>query len=156
MYILPIFIKRYRSNIKAECFIKNIRLNTTNKYDKDGYIKLSNPRGLICRNELEKAIILKDKPQYFNGSGGTTAIFISDNKVTDELTITTIAYHDWAGTLWNLIFIVGGLYSLIMGDNLIFGFFIIAFILVMNGLDKSVLKRQKEFIEKTIANCEKE
>ena len=126
------------------------------KYDKDGYIKQSNPRGLICRNELEKTIILKDKPQYFRGSGGTTAIFIADSKVTDELTITTIAYHDWAGTLWNLIFIVGGLYSLIMGGNLLFGFLIIAFTLVMNGLDNSVLKRQKEFIEKIIADCKKE
>jgi hypothetical protein len=36
-------------------------LNTLYKYDKDGFIQHSNPRGLICRNEKAKMIILRDR-----------------------------------------------------------------------------------------------
>lgn len=110
MYLLPVFVKKYKTKSKADCFVKNIRLNTLYIYDKDGLLKTENPRGLICRNEKEKIIILKNKPYYMRYSGGTTALMIAENKESDEIIITTIAYHDWGGILWFLFLIALGIH----------------------------------------------
>lgn len=123
-------------------------------YDNDGYIKQSNPRGLICRNEKDKAIILKDRPYYSRYNGGVTAIMISESKNEGETIITSIAYHDLMGILWFVLAIFVGIYSVINGENPLFIAFIIAFIFLMNSLDTKELKRQKEFIEKSIKDCE--
>lgn len=154
MYILPIYIKRYKTKIKADCFVKNIRFNTLYIYDKDGYIRQSNPLGLICRNEKDKTIFLKDRPYYNRGMGGVTAVMIADGENNDEIIITSIAYHDLIGAIWFVFFIVGGIYGLIEGSNPLLAAFIIAFTFLINGMNKSELERQKEFIEKTIKNCE--
>jgi hypothetical protein len=154
MYALPIFIKRYKSKINADCFVQNIRQNTMYIYDRDGYIKQSNPRGLICRNEKDKTIILKDQPCYPRYCGGVTAIMISNSKNEGEILITTIAYHDLVGTLWFVIAACAVIYGFIVGSNPFFLVFFIAFVFLMNSMDRKDLIRQKEFIDKSISDCQ--
>ncbi len=154
MYALPIFIKRYKTKINADCFVKNVRQNTMYIYDKDGNIKQSNPRGLICRNEKDKSIILKDRPYYSRYTGGVTAVMISESKNEGEIIITSIAYHDLVGTLWFVLAVFAGIYSIIDGTNPLFIVLIIAFIFLINSMNKKEWIRQKEFIEKTIKDCE--
>ncbi len=156
MYILPLYIKRYKTKIKADCFVKNIRFNTMYIYDKDGYIQQSNPRGLICRNEKDKTIFLKDRPYYYRASGGVTAVMISDDANDEGIVITSIAYHDWLGAGWFIFALIIAIYALTQDVNPLYSLFIIAIVLFINGLDVSELKRQREFIEQMIKSCENE
>jgi hypothetical protein len=153
MYLLPIYVKRYKANIKADCFVKNIRLNTLYKYDNDGYIRHSNPRGLICRNEKDKTIILRDRPYYRSLMGGVTALMIADGENGDELTRTSIAFHDWAGAIWFAIIFSVGIYGLLEDANPMGLLVAFPVIFVLNALNTGELKRQKDFIERMIKNC---
>ena len=156
MYFLPIYIKRYKVNIKAECLVKNIRSNTMYIYDKNGYIKQSNPRALICRNEKDKTIILKDRPFYHRAWGGVTAVMVSDKQIGNQTIVTTIAYHDWVGSVWFIFAFIVGIYSFIEGVNPLYSIALIGIIPLFNVMDNSELKRQKEYIEQIIINCEKQ
>jgi hypothetical protein len=155
MYFLPIYIKRYKTKIKAQDFVYNVRQNTLYIYDKDGYPKESNPRGLICRNEIDKTIFLKERPVYRRSIGAVTAIFISESKKNEgELIITSVAFHDYFGTFWFLILIIGGVFGLILGTNYEITIMIIVsitFLIVMNRHD---LILQKKFIEEIIKYTE--
>jgi hypothetical protein len=154
MYILPIYIKKYKAKIKADCLVKNIRFNTMSKYDEDGYIKQSNPRGLICRNEKDKTIILRDRPYYQRHMGGVTALMIADGDSKDELVITSIEYHDWGGTISFVFLFALAIYGLIDGANPLFVIFIIVILFFLNSLDRTDLKRQREFVQRMINDCE--
>lgn len=148
MYFLPLFIKRYKSKIKASDFVYNVRQNTLYIYDKDGYPKESNPRGLICRNEIDKIIILKEHIVNRRFIGAVTAIFITESKKNEgELIITSVTYHDVAGTAWYLIFIIGGIYGIVLGTNFYFTLMIAACIFLISLIHKNDFIRQKEFIE---------
>lgn len=154
MYLLPFYIKRYKTKITADCFINSIRSNTLYIYDKDGYIRQSNPRGMICRNEKDRTLFLKDRPYYSKASGGVTALMISEDPKEGHTVITSIAYHDWVGTIWSVLGIIVGIFGLVLGSNPLLSLFIFAIVFFMNSLDKNELKRQQEFIEQTIKNCE--
>lgn len=155
MYFLPIYIKRYKTKIKASDFVYNVRQNTLYIYDKDGYPKESNPRGLICRNEIDKTIILKERPVYRRFVGAVTAIFISKSKKNEgELIITSVAYHDVAGTIWFLFLLFGGIYGAIMGTNFEFTLMIFVFITLLIVMNRQDLILQKKFIEEIIKYTE--
>lgn len=155
MYFLPIYIKRYKTKIKAQDFVFNVRQNTLYIYDKDGYPKESNPRGLICRNEIDKTIILKERPVYRRFVGAVTAIFISKSKKNEgELIITSVAYHDVAGTIWFLFLLFGGIYGAIKGTNIEFTIMIFTFIALLIFMNRQDLILQKKFIEEIIKYTE--
>jgi hypothetical protein len=124
------------------------------KYDKDGYIRQSNPRGLICRNEKGNTIILRDRQYYHRQMGGVTALIIADGDNKDELVITSVEYHDWGGTISFIFLFALAIYSLIDGANPLFTIFIIAVLFFINSWDRTELKRQREFVERMINDCE--
>lgn len=155
MYFLPIYIKRYKTKIKAQDFVYNVRQNTLYIYDKDGYPKESNPRGLICRNEIDKTIILKERPVNRRFVGGVTAIFISKSKKNEgELIITSVAFHDYLGTFWFIILLIAGIYGAIKGTNIEFTIMIFTFIALLIVMNRQDLILQKKFIEEIIKYTE--
>ena len=151
MYFLPFYIKRYKVKLDQNCFVRHIRNNTLYIYDQDGYYKESNPRGLICRNEKDKTIYLKDRPFNRKFSGAVTAITIAG--ISEETTVTTVAFHDSLGTSFSILMLLG---SILLGFalNLWLHFFLgIAFTFLINLLDYKEFLRQREFIESQIEHC---
>jgi hypothetical protein len=156
MYYSPFYIKRYRTTAPANCIIKGIRKNTLYKYDKNGLLKSSNPTKLICRNEVGSAIYLRNKLYYSRMNGAVTAILLKEDKNSDSTIITTIAYHDFGGIMWFLLFIGAGIIYLFNKTENIWSILIpIVVISILFGLlNSSGLKRQRIFIESIIKQCE--
>lgn len=154
MYFLPFYIKRYKVKLDQNCFIRHIRTNTWYIYNEDGYLRDSNPRGLICRNEKDRTIYLKERPINRKFSGAVTAIMIADDK--NETIVTTVAYHDSIGTFYSVLMLVGAILLGIVLNLWLYFFLGIGFVFLMNLFDYKDFVRQREFIEKYIDNCKME
>jgi hypothetical protein len=157
MYYLPFFIRRYKTNVNSDAFVDQIRRRSLYKYNPDGYTRDYNPRGLIWRNEVSNTIYLKGEAHYKRLIGGVTAILIKDDTKSGKTIITTVAYHDIGGSMWILLFVVVGLYYLVQDFGNIWPFFLplIGFSFLFGLFHSKELKRQKEFIEHIIIECEK-
>ena len=158
MYYSPFYIKRYKTNVPLSCIVNNIRSNTMYKYDSNGYAKMSNPNNLICRNEVDGTIYLRNKPYYSRLTGGVTAVLLKKQKGSQGSVVTTIAYHDIGGVMWYLLFIVVGTILLVNQTESIWAIItpIILFSFLFGLFHSSQLTRQKELIESVILKCETE
>ena len=155
MQLLPITIKKYKTDADSECFIRKVRANTIYQYNEDGYVRDYNPNDLLYRNEKVKGIYLKDqsdlKTRY---GGGTTAIFISDSD-NGKTIITTIAYFGWQQSLVLVLFIIGLLYTIFYSskDTMTVVIGLVIFLILFALTSSKALIRQKDLIEKIIESC---
>lgn len=155
MYLLPFYIKKYKTNAEGECFVRKIRANTVYQYNDDGYIRDYNPNGLLFRNEKDKGIFLKEqrdlKSRY---GGGTTAVFVNDSEKETTI-ITTISYFGWQQSVVLMLLLFGLLYTALFSQKdtlyVIGGIFI--FYLLFALTSEKALKRQRELVEKAIESC---
>lgn len=156
MYFLPFFIKHYSTSITKRCFLHELRSKTLYKYDSNGYIKSTNPDKLICRNEVNGIIYLRDELIYGRSGGGVTVIFLKNDKNKDQLSIRTIAFHDFIGSLWFLMLAVIGVYSFLTGKEGFWAVFVpvTIFSFFFGLMHNSQFKRQRKLIEKVIETCE--
>jgi len=156
MYYAPFYIKRYKTTAPRSCIVNSIRSNTLYKYDSNGYIKRSNPNNLICRNEVDTTIYLRDQLYYRRMIGGVTAVRLKKEKNSDKTIITTIAYHDTGGILWFLLFTVAGIGFLINQTESIWALItpIVLFSLLFGLFHTAQLKRQRKLVESVVEKCE--
>jgi hypothetical protein len=155
VYLLPFYIKKYKTNAEGECFVRKIRANTVYQYNDDGHIRDYNPNGLLFRNEKDKGIFLKEqrdlKSRY---GGGTTAMFVNDSEKETTI-ITTISYFGWQQSVVLMLLLFGLLYTALFSqkDTLYVLGGIVIFYLLFALTSEKALKRQRELVEKAIASC---
>lgn len=156
MYYSPFFIKRYKTSASKHCIDSSICGKTLYRYDCNGYPKKSNPNNLVCRNEVDGTIYLRDKPNYSRITGGVTAVKAKKDNKSDKTVVTTIAYHDTGGTMWFLLFTIAGTIFLINQTESIWALItpLVVLSISFGLLHSSQHKKQKEWIELVIKNCE--
>lgn len=155
MQLLPFNIRRYKTGIDSECFIRKIRANTVYQYNDQGYLRDYNPNNLLFRNEKDKGIYLKEqrdiKTRY---GGGTTAVFISENENGNTI-VTSMAYFGWQQSLVLSILVFGLIYTIFYSpkDTITVVVGTLIFLILFAFTSSKALDRQRELIEKVIENC---
>ncbi|TNE53848.1 MAG: hypothetical protein EP338_09985 [Bacteroidetes bacterium] len=155
MYLLPLYIKKYKTNAEGQCFVRKIRANTVYQYNDDGYIRDYNPNGLLFRNEKDKGIFLKEQRGVKNRyGGGTTAVFINDSEKETTI-ITSISYFGWQQSVFLGLLLLGLLYTSLFSqkDTLFLIGAVVIFNLLFALTSEKALKRQKELVENAIESC---
>jgi len=161
MYLLPVFLKKYKTSSPADCIIRKLRANTVYQYNNDGLIKDYNPNDLLFRNEKGKGLYLKDQRDLSSGvnhfGGGTTAVFVEDKKSGGAI-ISTISYYGWQQSIVLALLIGGFVYvSFYSQEDIIT---VLISILIFNLLfaltSYKTLQNQRLLIERIIAICQED